>query len=199
MRSAWEYFAFLANSFVFILIGMNVANQPLQLARLGGRGRRDRPGARRAGPCRFIRSRLLFSRSRWRLPASYQHTLFWGGLRGALGAGASAGRSGDRARARRDHPHRLRRRRLLDPRPGTDDAVADQAPEPRRRSRDGGGCRSGGCWLGAPGEPAPRTASNSRHSGLSGLPALADDDRRRWRWSSSSAGRSTTSPARRWA
>ena len=26
----------------------------------------------------------MFSRSRWRLPASYQHTLFWGGLRGAL-------------------------------------------------------------------------------------------------------------------
>src|SRR3954454_16679382 len=26
---AWEYFAFLANSFVFILIGMNTANQPL--------------------------------------------------------------------------------------------------------------------------------------------------------------------------
>src|SRR5207253_10951465 len=28
---AWEYFAFLANSLVFILIGMNVANQPLRL------------------------------------------------------------------------------------------------------------------------------------------------------------------------
>src|SRR3954451_3723032 len=27
---AWEYFAFLANSFVFILIGMNVADQPLR-------------------------------------------------------------------------------------------------------------------------------------------------------------------------
>ena len=26
----------------------------------------------------------VFSASRWRLPASYQHTLFWGGLRGAL-------------------------------------------------------------------------------------------------------------------
>ena len=26
----------------------------------------------------------MFSRSRWRLPASYQHILFWGGLRGAL-------------------------------------------------------------------------------------------------------------------
>ncbi len=33
VRWTWEYFAFLANSFVFILIGMNVANQPLQ--RLG--------------------------------------------------------------------------------------------------------------------------------------------------------------------
>ena len=29
VRSAWEYFAFLANSFVFILIGMNVADQGL--------------------------------------------------------------------------------------------------------------------------------------------------------------------------
>ena len=26
----------------------------------------------------------LFSRSRWRLSAAYQHTLFWGSLRGAL-------------------------------------------------------------------------------------------------------------------
>jgi CPA1 family monovalent cation:H+ antiporter len=26
----------------------------------------------------------LFRGTRWRLPASYQHTLFWGGLRGAL-------------------------------------------------------------------------------------------------------------------
>ena len=26
----------------------------------------------------------LFRWSRWRLPSAYQHTLFWGGLRGAL-------------------------------------------------------------------------------------------------------------------
>ena len=26
----------------------------------------------------------LFAGTRWRLPATYQHTLFWGGLRGAL-------------------------------------------------------------------------------------------------------------------
>jgi CPA1 family monovalent cation:H+ antiporter len=80
---AWEYFAFLANSFVFILIGMNVADQPVSalgsaaaaiavLLVLAGRGVSIYPLA------------LLFSASRWKLPRSYQHTLFWGGLRGAL-------------------------------------------------------------------------------------------------------------------
>jgi monovalent cation:H+ antiporter, CPA1 family len=83
VRYAWEYFAFLANSFVFILIGMNAASQPLAqlgsvaagvaiLLVLAGRALSIYPIA------------TLFSRSRWRLPASYQHTLFWGGLRGAL-------------------------------------------------------------------------------------------------------------------
>jgi CPA1 family monovalent cation:H+ antiporter len=83
VRWAWEYFAFLANSFVFILIGMSVANQQLRqlgsiaaavavVLVLAGRGLSIYPLA------------AMFSRSRWRLPASYQHTLFWGGLRGAL-------------------------------------------------------------------------------------------------------------------
>src|SRR5690349_5818545 len=83
VRYAWEYFAFLANSFVFILIGMNAASQPLAqlgsvaagvaiLLVLAGRALSIYPIA------------ALFGRSRWRLPASYQHTLFWGGLRGAL-------------------------------------------------------------------------------------------------------------------
>lgn len=80
---AWEFFAFLANSFVFILIGMNIANQPLRelapiaasaavLLALAGRAMSVYPLT------------LLFRWSRWRLPATYQHTLFWGGLRGAL-------------------------------------------------------------------------------------------------------------------
>jgi len=79
---AWEYFAFLANSLVFILIGMNVANQPLRLLGptvaiaiiliLAGRGLSVYPLS------------LLFRWSRWRLKPSFQHTLFWGGLRGAL-------------------------------------------------------------------------------------------------------------------
>lgn len=80
---AWEFFAFLANSVIFILIGINAAKQPLGsnalpaagaaiLLVLAGRALSIYPLA------------ALFARSRWRLPASYQHTLFWGGLRGAL-------------------------------------------------------------------------------------------------------------------
>ncbi|MES2137402.1 MAG: cation:proton antiporter, partial [Pseudomonadota bacterium] len=82
VRSAWEYFAFLANSIVFILIGMNSASLPVEqmgtvaavaiLLVLAGRGLSIYPIA------------IMFSRSRWQLPAAYQHTLFWGGLRGAL-------------------------------------------------------------------------------------------------------------------
>jgi len=79
---AWEYFAFLANSVVFILIGMNAVGLPVDrigraagvaiVVVLAGRALSVYPLA------------ALFSGSRWRLPASYQHTLFWGGLRGAL-------------------------------------------------------------------------------------------------------------------
>src|SRR5438270_6552548 len=83
VRWAWEYFAFLANSFVFILIGVNVAHQPLRelgsiaagtaiLLVLAGRALSVYPLAQ------------LFAWSRWKLPPSYTHTLFWGGLRGAL-------------------------------------------------------------------------------------------------------------------
>lgn len=83
ISGAWEFFAFLANSIVFILIGMNVANQPLKdlgsaaaalaiMLVLAGRALSIYPLS------------ALFAGSRWRLPASYQHTLFWGGLRGAL-------------------------------------------------------------------------------------------------------------------
>jgi len=79
----WAFFAFLANSLVFILIGLNEAGQPLHrlglvaaaiaiLLVLAGRGLSIYPLA------------VLFRWSRWRLEPSYQHTLFWGGLRGAL-------------------------------------------------------------------------------------------------------------------
>jgi CPA1 family monovalent cation:H+ antiporter len=81
--AAWEYFAFLANSFVFILIGINVAHQPLGVLGLIG------PAAAillvlMGRAVSIYPLAALFRHSRWRLPASYEHTLFWGGLRGAL-------------------------------------------------------------------------------------------------------------------
>jgi CPA1 family monovalent cation:H+ antiporter len=83
VRYAWDYFAFLANSFVFILIGMNAANQPLR--ELGSLAAVTAIALVLAGRALSIYPLAqLFAWSRWKLPASYTHTLFWGGLRGAL-------------------------------------------------------------------------------------------------------------------
>jgi CPA1 family monovalent cation:H+ antiporter len=80
---AWEYFAFLANSIVFILIGMNVANQPIH--RLGSMAAAVAVILVLAGRALSIYPlSVLFHGSRWRLQPALQHTLFWGGLRGAL-------------------------------------------------------------------------------------------------------------------
>jgi CPA1 family monovalent cation:H+ antiporter len=79
----WEYVAFLANSFVFILIGMNTASQPLH--RLGWETAASAIGFVLLGRLVSIYPlSALFTGSRWRLPGRYQHVLFWGGLRGAL-------------------------------------------------------------------------------------------------------------------
>lgn len=81
--AAWEFFAFLANSFVFLLIGMQLAGAGV-----------SRLGWITAGLAillvltgRIIAVyplSMLFRGSRLKVPASYQHVLFWGGLRGAL-------------------------------------------------------------------------------------------------------------------
>jgi CPA1 family monovalent cation:H+ antiporter len=81
--AAWEFFAFLANSFVFLLIGVQEAAVPID--RLGyvpaavaillvliGRAIAVYPLAN------------LFRATKLRVSGPYQHVLFWGGLRGAL-------------------------------------------------------------------------------------------------------------------
>ena len=83
VRWAWDYFAFLANSFVFILIGMNVADQPLH--RLGSAAAIVAILLVLAGRALSIYPLSgLFRWSRWKLEPRFQLTLFWGGLRGAL-------------------------------------------------------------------------------------------------------------------
>ena len=83
LRDAWDYFAFLANSFVFILIGMNVARMPVGLPWLT-------TGAIAVVLVLVGRAAAVYSlstafrRSRLAVPTRYQLVLFWGGLRGAL-------------------------------------------------------------------------------------------------------------------
>jgi CPA1 family monovalent cation:H+ antiporter len=91
VQTFWEYAAFVANSLVFLLIGMHEAHQNLfavwlpavvaiVLVTLGR--------AAAIYPCC-----LLFSRSSLRVTARHQHILFWGGLRGALALALALGLS----------------------------------------------------------------------------------------------------------
>jgi CPA1 family monovalent cation:H+ antiporter len=81
--AAWEYFAFLANSFVFFLIGIHEASVPLGIVGWVAAG---------TAILLVLIGRLIsvypiaaaFRSSRLKLPLKYQHVLFWGGLRGAL-------------------------------------------------------------------------------------------------------------------
>ena len=79
----WDFAAFLANSVVFLLIGVTVATMPFQsygiavlltsvVVVLLGRGLTVYPLS------------LLFLRSHWAISLREQHILWWGGLRGAL-------------------------------------------------------------------------------------------------------------------
>jgi CPA1 family monovalent cation:H+ antiporter len=78
----WDFAAFLANSFVFLLIGSAVKRVPLVAAlplailatalALAGRALTVYPLS------------LAFARTRLAVPWKYKHVLFWGGLRGAL-------------------------------------------------------------------------------------------------------------------
>jgi CPA1 family monovalent cation:H+ antiporter len=79
----WEFAAFIANSLVFLLIGLAVARVPFEQVGWGtlaaaimlvlvGRAATVYPLSQ------------LFARSRWKIAVREQHVLWWGGLRGAL-------------------------------------------------------------------------------------------------------------------
>jgi CPA1 family monovalent cation:H+ antiporter len=89
VEAFWEYAAFIANSLVFLLIGMHgvhvnllavwvPAVAAILLVTLGR--------AVAIYPCC-----LLFARSRLRVAARHRHNLFWGGLRGALALALALG------------------------------------------------------------------------------------------------------------
>ena len=81
--ASWEFAAFIANSLVFLLIGLRVAGMAFAdvgwaivpvatLLVLAGRAVTVYPLC------------LPFARSRWAVPMREQHILWWGALRGAL-------------------------------------------------------------------------------------------------------------------
>ncbi len=80
----WEYLAFLANSLVFLLIGLEV-DLPQLWANLG-------PIAVAVVAVLVSRAVVVYGlswlfslgRGRMRIQSSWQHVLFWGGLRGAI-------------------------------------------------------------------------------------------------------------------
>ncbi len=89
IQAFWEYAAFVANSLVFLLIGMHEAHQNFRaiwlpaviaivLVTLGR--------AVAIYPCCF-----LFSRSSRRVTMKHQHVLLWGGLRGAVALALALG------------------------------------------------------------------------------------------------------------
>jgi CPA1 family monovalent cation:H+ antiporter len=85
----WDYAAFIANSFVFLLIGMHEASQNIAHVWL--------PAL--VGVVIVLLGRAtaiyplcgLFARSEYAVPVRQQHALFWGGLRGALALALALG------------------------------------------------------------------------------------------------------------
>ncbi len=82
MVQFWEYVAFLANSFVFLLIGLSL-DLPLLLNNLG-------PILMAIGAVLVARAAVIYvlgapiDRITGDLPLQSRHVLFWGGLRGAI-------------------------------------------------------------------------------------------------------------------
>ena len=80
----WEFAAFVANSLIFLLIGLRVARIPF--GALGPVGLVLAVVLTLAGRALTVYPLCgLLARARTRIAGPFQHVLFWGGLRGALG------------------------------------------------------------------------------------------------------------------
>ncbi len=82
LLSFWEFLAFVANSLIFILIGLNQMNQPI--GQLGAEAAIAIALVLLGRALAVYPLSAAFTRSKLALSPAYQHILFWGGLRGAL-------------------------------------------------------------------------------------------------------------------
>ena len=89
IESFWEFAAFVVNSIVFIILGINEAYQDFGKSAI----------AIIVAIIAVIIARAVaiyplsavFSTSRWKLESAHQHIMFWGGLRGALALALALG------------------------------------------------------------------------------------------------------------
>lgn len=87
VRAFWEFAAFVANSVVFLLIGVSGAAHRFAIV----------PAMVAVGVVLVSRAAsiypccALFARSEWKVTLKHQHALFWGGLRGALALALALG------------------------------------------------------------------------------------------------------------
>jgi CPA1 family monovalent cation:H+ antiporter len=89
VQAFWEYAAFIANSLVFLLIGMHEADQnflAIWIPAVTAIALTLLARAVAIYPCC-----VLFARSSLRVPMKHQLVLFWGGLRGALALALALG------------------------------------------------------------------------------------------------------------
>jgi len=79
----WEFAAFIANSLIFLLIGVTVAQ--ISFDALGWAALLIAIALVLIGRALSVYPLcVVFARSRWAIPMRQQHILWWGGLRGAL-------------------------------------------------------------------------------------------------------------------
>jgi CPA1 family monovalent cation:H+ antiporter len=84
LKAFWEFAAFVANSFIFLLIGLAVPAR--KFLGLGGSAILAAIGLVLLGRAIAVYGICLpFWKTRWAVPLAAQHILWWGGLRGALG------------------------------------------------------------------------------------------------------------------
>ena len=89
VEAFWEYAAFVANSLIFLLIGMHEAHQNFAAVWTAASAAIALVIAGRA--LAIYPTCFLFSKSGLRVTLAHQHVLFWGGLRGALALALALG------------------------------------------------------------------------------------------------------------
>lgn len=93
VEAFWEYAAFIANSLIFLLIGIREGQQ--NFAALGTTALIAIALVMLGRAAAIYPVCVLFAASKQRVSARHQHILVWGGLRGALGLALALGLPGD--------------------------------------------------------------------------------------------------------